>query len=75
MAFFNSAVGTLQTVVIALGAGLGVWGMMDTDLVTIHSQIMSVLIIPKTVNGSYYSQSIKYMKNDGRKFGKPDFLL
>jgi len=26
MAFFNSAVGTLQTVVVALGAGLGVWG-------------------------------------------------
>ena len=26
MAFFNSAIGTLQTVVVALGAGLGVWG-------------------------------------------------
>ena len=26
MAFFNSAVGPLQTVVVALGAGLGVWG-------------------------------------------------
>ena len=26
MAFFQSAVGTLQTIVIALGAGLGVWG-------------------------------------------------
>lgn len=25
MAFFNSAVGTLQTLVIALGAGLGIW--------------------------------------------------
>ncbi len=29
MAFFNSAVGTLQTVVIALGAGLGVWGIIN----------------------------------------------
>ena len=26
MAFFNSAVGVLQTLVIALGAGLAVWG-------------------------------------------------
>jgi hypothetical protein len=26
MAFFNSAVGVLQTIVIALGAGLGIWG-------------------------------------------------
>ena len=29
MAFFNSAVGTLQTVVIALGAGLGVLGIIN----------------------------------------------
>ena len=29
MGFFNSAVGTLQTVVIALGAGLGVWGIIN----------------------------------------------
>ena len=26
MEFFNSAVGVLQTLVIALGAGLGIWG-------------------------------------------------
>ena len=26
MAFFTSAVGVLQTLVIALGAGLGIWG-------------------------------------------------
>ena len=25
MAFFNSAVGVLQTLVVALGAGLGIW--------------------------------------------------
>lgn len=29
MAFFNSAVGALQTLVIALGAGLGVWGVIN----------------------------------------------
>jgi len=29
MAFFNSAVGVLQTLVVALGAGLGVWGAIN----------------------------------------------
>ena len=29
MAFFQSAVGTLQTLVIALGAGLGIWGVIN----------------------------------------------
>lgn len=29
MEFFNSAVETLQTLVIALGAGLGVWGVVN----------------------------------------------
>ncbi len=29
MAFFNSAVTVLQTLVIALGAGLGVWGVIN----------------------------------------------
>jgi hypothetical protein len=29
MEFFTSAVGTLQTLVIALGAGLGVWGVIN----------------------------------------------
>lgn len=30
MAFFQSAVGTLQTLVVALGAGLGIWGQSTT---------------------------------------------
>ena len=29
IAFFNSAVGVLQTLVIALGAGLGIWGVIN----------------------------------------------
>lgn len=29
MAFFNSAITVLQTLVIALGAGLGVWGVIN----------------------------------------------
>ena len=29
MAFFNSAVGVLQTLVVALGAGLGIWGIIN----------------------------------------------
>ena len=29
MAFFSSAIDTLRTLVIALGAGLGVWGVVN----------------------------------------------
>ena len=29
MAFFQSAVGVLQTLVIALGAELGIWGVVN----------------------------------------------
>ena len=29
MEFFNSAIGVLQTLVIALGAGLGIWGVIN----------------------------------------------
>ena len=29
MAFFNSAIGVLQTLVVELGAGLGVWGAIN----------------------------------------------
>ena len=29
MAFFNSAVGVLQTLVITLGAGLAIWGVIN----------------------------------------------
>ena len=29
MQFFSSAVDTLQTLVVALGAGLGVWGVVN----------------------------------------------
>ena len=29
MAFFQSAIATLQTLVVALGAGLGVWGAIN----------------------------------------------
>ena len=29
MAFFTSAIGVLQTLVIALGAGLGIWGAIN----------------------------------------------
>ena len=29
MAFFNAAIGVLQTLVVALGAGLGSWGAIN----------------------------------------------
>ena len=34
MEFFNSAVDVLQTLVIALGAGLGIWGVINLWKVT-----------------------------------------
>ena len=32
MDFFNSAIDILQTLVIALGAGLGVWGVINQQI-------------------------------------------
>ena len=29
MAFFSSAISTLKTLVVAIGAGLGVWGVVN----------------------------------------------
>ena len=29
MSFFNSAIGVLETLVVALGAGLGAWGVIN----------------------------------------------
>ena len=29
MAFYTSAIGVLQTLVIAIGAGLGLWGVIN----------------------------------------------
>lgn len=37
MAFFNSAVGVLQTLVIALGAGLGIWGVVRLSMIPLTS--------------------------------------
>ena len=31
MAFFNQAITVLQTLVIALGAGLGIWGVINDN--------------------------------------------
>ena len=39
MAFFASAVGVLQTLVIALGAGLGIWGLIGTTLVPLLANL------------------------------------
>ena len=35
MAFFQSAVQTLQTLVVAIGAGLGVWGIVNLLIIYI----------------------------------------
>ena len=38
MAFFNSAVGVLQTLVVALGAGLGIWGVGGKMILPPHGK-------------------------------------
>ena len=35
MEFFNSAIEVLQTLVVALGAGLGVWGAINLGITLI----------------------------------------
>ena len=50
MQFFQSAVGTLQTLVVALGAGLGIWGAINLMEVYVNdnpgakSQVMKQLM-------------------------------
>ena len=41
MEFFNSAVEVLQTLVIALGAGLGIWGVINLLEGYLFSSILS----------------------------------
>ena len=38
MAVFTSAVGVLKTLVIALGAGLGIWGVVNL-IIPIYNQL------------------------------------
>ena len=51
MAFFTTAITTLKTLVIALGAGLGVWGVVNllegygSDNPGSKSQVSSITII------------------------------
>ena len=40
MAFFNSAVGVLQTLVVALGAGLGIWALSTFWKVTARTTLL-----------------------------------
>ena len=50
MAFFNSAITVLQTLVVALGAGLGVWGAIN--LLECYGNVtnMGIEDIAETVN-------------------------
>lgn len=47
MDFFNSAVGVLQTLVIALGAGLGIWGLSTSWRVTATTIRAQMLMVNK----------------------------
>ena len=43
MEFFNSAVGVLQTLVVALGAGLGIWVQLTCSKVTATTTLVRSL--------------------------------
>ncbi len=63
MAFFNSAVGTLQTLVTALGAGLGIWGainLMEGYLQTKMQEVIDKEGLPDVVFHSLRHTSITY---------------
>ena len=55
MAFFSSAITTLKTLVVAIGAGLGVWGVVNllegygNDNPGAKSQGMKQLPIPRAI--------------------------
>ena len=74
MAFFTSAVGTLQTLVIALGAGLGIWGainlmeatemiipeqMLMCDKVT-HKKLIDSNLLFRKISRNLLSKMIQY---------------
>lgn len=61
MAFFNSAVNVLQTLVITLGAGLGVWGVINllegyTTATTTPAQMLMCgkVTLKNLIDGSHY---------------------
>ena len=49
MAFFNSAIGVLQTLVIALGAGLGIWALSTSWRATATTTRVQMLMVNKEV--------------------------
>ncbi len=52
MEFFNSAVGVLQTLVIALGAGLGIWGAINL-MEGYGNELGNALLTPVLPAGKY----------------------
>ena len=60
MAFFNSAITVLQTLVIALGAGLGVWGVETFLRVT-----ATTTLVRCTGNEAAYTQFVGIITKKG----------
>ena len=72
MAFFSSAIDTLQTLVIALGAGLGVWGVVNllegygSDNPGSKSQGMKQFMANQREQQRKENQSRRYQRQDTR---------
>ena len=62
MEFFNSAVDVLQTLVIALGAGLGIWGVIicwrDTAMTILGLMLMCHKVTQKATDSRHNSVKI-----------------
>lgn len=56
MAFFNSAIGVLQTLVIALGAGLGIWGVINLLEGYGNDNPAQMLMCDKVTNNNFDGQ-------------------
>ena len=72
MAFFNSAVGVLQTLVIALGAGLGIWGVVNCFLQALSTFLFYNKHFVNLIEG--YGNDNPGAKSKGMKHVIPDLL-
>ena len=69
MDFFNSAVDVLQTLVIALGAGLGIWGALTswrgTATITPARMLMCGKVTHKNlIDSLHYSEKLTKKKQN-----------
>ena len=68
MAFFEQAITVLQTLVIALGAGLGIWGVITCWKVTETTTLVQMLMCHKETHKRLIDSSLLFRKFCFRTF-------